>query len=181
MRHRIAVVGTSETTRAVALLLVCRDDGHVLLTGEDGDALRAAAASIGVEPRVEGPVDVQELTAATIVVVCEADDVPASELRRRAPDALLIVATVDPAGDARALQDQLRWPRQRVIGIDAGAAAAAPAARAAAAIRLVDFVLADRGAVVEASVQTTAEGGDGSWASVPVRLGAVGVQAIESA
>jgi hypothetical protein len=179
MRHRVAVTGTSETTRSVALLLVIRDDSQVLLTGEDGGALRAAATALGVEPRVDGPVPVAELTGARLVVVCEPDGVPVQELRTRAPDALLIVATADPEGDARTLQDHLRWPRQRVIGIDAGAAGASAPERAAAAVRLVDFVLADRGRTVEVTVQRTAEGGSGSWGSVPVTLGAVGVQSID--
>jgi malate/lactate dehydrogenase len=179
MRHRVAVIGTSETTRSVALLLVARDDSQVLLTGEDGGALQAAAAALGVEPRVDGPVDVTELTGTQVVVVCEPDGVPVQELRTRAPHALLIVATADPEADARALQDHLRWPRQRVIGIDACAAAGAAPQRAAAAVRLVDFVLADRGRTVEATVQRTAEGGAGSWGSVPVTLGAVGVQSID--
>ncbi|MCW3015335.1 MAG: hypothetical protein JWO02_2427 [Solirubrobacterales bacterium] len=178
MRHRIAVIGTSETTRSVALLLVARDDSHVLLTGEDGRPLQAAATALGVEPSVDGPVHVTELTAADLVVVCEADGVPVHEVRQRAPSALLIVATADPEGDARSLQDHLRWPRQRVIGIDAQAAGAPAAQRAAAAVRLVNFVLADRGQTVEATVQRTAEGGDGAWGSVPVMIGAVGVRSI---
>jgi malate/lactate dehydrogenase len=181
MRHRIAVIGTSECTRSVALLLVARDDSHVLLTGEDAAGLQAAAVALAVEPRVEGPVAVPALTAADIVVVCDGEAAPAVQLRLRCPDALLVIATPEPAVDAAALQATLRWPRQRVIGVDAAAAAGPPAERAAAAVRLVDHILADRGRTVEATVQTTAAGGPGSWASVPVRVGAVGVQALDVA
>jgi hypothetical protein len=180
MRHRIVVVGTSETARSVALLLVARDDCHVLLTGEDGTGLQAAARALAVEPRVEGPVADHELTAAAVVVLCDGQPAPAAALRTRCPDTLLVVATADPAADAQALQGELRWPRQRVLGVDAVAAAGPCTQRAAAALRLVDHVLADRGRTVEAIVQTTAQGGDGSWASVSVRLGAAGIQAIEA-
>ncbi|MCW2957247.1 MAG: hypothetical protein JWP18_50 [Solirubrobacterales bacterium] len=179
MRHRVAVIGTSETARCVALLLVARDDCDIVLTGEDGDALQAAALALGVEPRVAGPVDVSELTAAAVAVVCDTDQAPVYELRERAPAALLILATTDPEGDARQMQDLLRWPRQRVFGIDAASAKAPSTQRAAAAVRLVDHVLADRRRRVEATVQCTAEGGEGSWASVPVALGAQGVTAID--
>lgn len=180
MRHRIVVIGTSETARGVALLLLARDDCHVLLTGEDGAGLQAAARALAVEPRVEGPVPAHELSAAAVVVLCDGQPAPTAELRVRCPDTLLVVATGDPAGDAQALQDELRWPRQRVFGVDAGAAAGPCTHRAAAALRLVDHVLADRGRTVEATVQRTAQGGAGSWASVPVRLGAVGIEAIEA-
>ena len=105
MRHRVAVIGGSEAARSTALLLVARDDSHVLLTQEDGHPLRAAAAALGVEPRVDGPVDVGELTAAAVLVVCDIADVAVDELARRAPDALLVVATPEPEADARALQD----------------------------------------------------------------------------
>lgn len=181
MRHRIAVIGTSECTRSLALLLVARDDGHLLLTGEDGEPLRNAACALRVEPRVDGPVDVETLTAADIVVVCEGQEVPTRELRTRCPDAILIIATTEPAEHGRLLQDELRWPRQRVIGVDAEAAAGSPTHRAAAAARLVDHLLADRCRTIEATVQTTAQGGPGSWGSVPVKIGSVGVQAIEAA
>jgi hypothetical protein len=180
MRHRVAVIGTSETARSVALLLVARDDCLLVMTGEDATALRAAAVALGAEPRVDGPVPVTELTAAVIAVVCDADQVPVHELRDRAPAALLVVATTDPVGDARTLQDSLRWPRQRVLGVDAEAAAGAPVHRAAAAVRLVDHVLADRRRTVQATVQTTAEGGEGSWASVPVTVGAPGALVIDA-
>jgi hypothetical protein len=175
MRHRVAVIGTSETARCVALLLVARDDCHVLLTGEDGQALQAAATALGVEPRVEGPVDVTALTAATLAVVCDAEAVPVRELRDRAPAALLVIATGAPEADGRAMQELLRWPRQRVLGVDTASAAGPATHRAAAAVRLVDHVLADRGRTVEATVQRTAEGGEGSWVSVAVTVGACGV------
>jgi len=178
MRHRVAVIGGSEAARSTALLLVARDDSHVLLTQEDGHPLRAAAAALGVEPRVDGPVDVGELTAAAVLVVCDIADVAVDELARRAPDALLVVATPEPEADARALQDRLRWPRQRVLGIDTASAAGPATHRAAAAVRLVAFVLADRGRLVEATVQTTATGGTDGWGSVPVIVGAVGVLSI---
>lgn len=176
MRHRVAVLGTSEATRMLALLLVARDDCHVVLDAEDGEALAAAARALGVEPRVQGPVDVTDLTAAQVVVVVEAAGVDAADLGRRAPGALLVVATAAPEADARTLQQTLRWPRQRVIGLDAEAAQGSAAQRAATAARLVDRVLADRGATVPATVQT--DHAD-AWGSVPVRLGAVGVLAIE--
>ncbi len=175
MRHPVAVVGSSETARCVALLLVARDDCRVLLTGEDGDALRAAAVALGVEPQVDGPVAAPALTAVTIAVLCEPDAATVRELRDRAPAALLVLATTTPEADARAAQDVLRWPRQRVLGIDAASAAAPATQRAAAAVRIVDHVLGDRGRTVEVTVQQTAEGGEGSWASVPVTLGARGV------
>lgn len=177
MRHRIVVVGSSETARAVALLLVARDDCHLLLTGEDGGGLAAAAVALATEPRVEGPVPAHELTAADLVVVCDGQTPPADDLRIRCPDTVLVVATPDVADAARALQDELRWPRQRVLGIAAGAASGPATRRAAAAVQLVDHVLADRGRTVEVTVQTTAQGGDGSWASVPARIGARGIQA----
>lgn len=180
MRHRIAVIGTSESTRSAALLLMVRDDCRLLLTGEDGGALQAAAIALGVEPRVEGPVGVESLTGAHLVLVCDGQPVPVAELRTRCPDALLVIATAGPAEDGRLLQDELRWPRQRVLGIDAAAAAGPPPQRAAAALRLIDHVLADRGRSVEATVQTTAQGGVGSWQSVPVRVGAAGVLALEA-
>lgn len=180
MRHRVAVIGTSETARSVALLLVARDDCLVVMTGEDGAGLRAAAVALGAEPRVDGPVAVTELTAAVIAIICDAGQVAVHELRDRTPAALLIVATADPVGDARALQDSLRWPRQRVLGVDAEAAAGTAVHRAAAAARLVDHVLADRRRTVEATIQTTAEGGAGSWASVPVTVGAQGALTIDA-
>lgn len=179
MRHRIVVIGTSETARAVALLLVARDDCHLLLTGEDGAALQAAAVALAAEPRVDGPVPAHELTAADVVVVCEGQVPPAEDLRIRCPDTVLIVATADVAADARALQDELRWPRQRVLGIGAGAATGPSTRRAAAAVQLVDHVLADRDRTVEVTVQTTAQGGEGSWGSVPARIGARGIQAFD--
>ncbi|WP_354698685.1 hypothetical protein DSM112329_04375 [Paraconexibacter sp. AEG42_29] len=180
MRHRIALVGSSECTRNVALLLLLRDDCHVQLSREDAGGLKAAAGALGVEPRVEGPVPIAALTAAPIVIVCDGERVPVAELAKRCPDALLIVATSDPLTDAAALQEALSWPRQRVIGLDATAAAGSPAERAAGAVRLVDHVLADRGRVLEATVQVTALGGPESWASVPARIGAVGLQAIDA-
>lgn len=178
MRHRVAVIGGSEAARSTALLLVARDDSHVLLAQEDAGPLRAAAVALRVEPRVDGPVDVTELTAAAVVVVCDVADVAVEDLASRAPDALLVVATPQPEADARALQDRLRWPRQRVIGIDTASAAGPPTQRAAAAVRLVDHVLADRGRTVEATVQTTATGGTDGWGSVPVTVGAAGVRSI---
>lgn len=181
MRHRIAVIGSSECTRSLALLLIARDDSHLLLTGEDGEPLQAAARALRAEPRVEGPVAVETLTAADIVVVCDGQAVPADELRTRCPDAVLIIATAEPAEHGRLLQDELRWPRQRVIGVDAAAAGGSATYRAAAAARIVDHLLADRCRTIDATVQTTAQGGPGSWGSVPVRIGAVGVQSIAPA
>lgn len=174
MRHRVAVTGSSETARSVALLLVARDDCHVLLTGEDGTALQAAATALRVEPRVEGPVDVTALTGAAIVVACDVDEALVREVRDRAPAALLVVATDAPEADGRAMQHLLRWPRQRVIGIDPASAAAAATQRAAAAVRLVDHILADRGHLVEATVQCTADGDD-SWNAVEVNIDARGI------
>lgn len=179
MRHRIALIGSSECTRSVALLLLLRDDCHVLLSGEDAVGLRAAAIALGVEARVEGPVPVDALTAAPIVIVCDGEPPPVEELARRCPDALLLVATSDPLVDAPALQSTLRWPRQRVIGLDVVAASRSPVERAAYTVRIVDHVLADRGRMLEAVVQVAALGGTESWASVPVRLGAVGLQSID--
>ncbi len=176
MRHRVAVLGTSEATRMLALLLVARDDCDLVLDAEDGGPLQSAARALGAEPRVQGPVDATALTAVALIVVGESAGVDAADLGRRAPDALLVVATATPQDDARGLQATLRWPRQRVLGIDANAANGPAAQRAAAAARLVDCVLADRRCSVPATVQTDHAG---AWGSVPVRLGAVGVLAIE--
>lgn len=179
MRRTVAVIGSSECTRSLALLLMLRDDAHVMLAGEDADGLRAAARSLGVEPRVEGPVPVQDLTAADVVVLCEGQAPPVDELRARCPDALLVIATTAPAMDGPALQERLLWPRQRVIGVDVLSAAGPPVERASAAARIVDHVLADRGRTLEATVQVSARGGADAWATVPVRIGGVGLQAID--
>ncbi len=159
----------------LALLLVARDDCDLVLGAEDGEALAHAARSLGVEVRVQGPVEATALTAARIVVVVEPASVDAADLGRRAPDALVVVATATPEPDARTLQDTLRWPRQRVVGIDAGTAAGPPVQRAAAAAHLLDCVIADRQCQAPATVQTDH---DGAWGSVVVRLGAVGIVAI---
>ena len=159
-RRKIAVTGNGEQVRAVAQVLALRDDARLVLLGEDAAPVHAAAGPLRYTARAVGPADWEEATGADLVVVCDPDvTVAAEQLARRCPDALLVVALPDAARACAALQAVLRWPRARVLGLPPHAADAGPWSLAAHAAELVDFVLADRRAPLDAIVQHDGEHG----------------------
>lgn len=151
-RRKIAVTGSGEVTRLVALLLALRDDAELVLLHEDAAPLHGAAIPLGFTARAVGPVAWTDATGADVVVVLDDADGAGAELARRCPDALLVVATADPAQTLTGLQDTLRWPRRRLLGLTPGLIAGGVQATAAGVAQLVDFVLADRREALDAVV-----------------------------
>lgn len=175
-RRKIAVTSSGEVTRLVALLLALRDDAELVLLHEDAGPLHGAAIPLGFTARAVGPVPWTDTTGADVVVVLDEEDGTGEELARRCPDALLVVATADSAATLTALQDTLRWPRRRLLGLPAGLVAAGGPAQAAGVAQLIDFVFADRREELDAVVLHTGEHGLQGFHVATVEVGGDGVE-----
>lgn len=175
MRRRIAIIGSGEIARTVALVLLRRDDCDLTLVGETDADLRSAAGLLGVEPRVRsGSLDAT--TAAELLVLLEVGEKAAALLGVHCPDAVAYVASAQPVSDCARLQGVLRWPRSRLFGRPAGDAG--PALVVAQIAQVVDHMLAERVAPVEVTALGRGPDEHAGWATVDAVLGNDGIRAL---
>ena len=111
-----------------------------------------------------------DVPGAEVVVVLDAADVAttASEIARRAPAAVVLVATPDAERDCATVLDVSLLPRHQVVGIPTGDVAAA-----------VEAVVFGRELALHGAALCRGELGiEDRVATVPLRLGAGGVRRI---
>src|SRR5215213_9372167 len=136
MRRKVTVVGGGNVGAACAQRFAERDYADVVVIDTDevgaarlGVDINVAAAISGYSPSVLGTSRYEELSGSDIVVIAidAGDDnadvaaALAAEVRDRAPDAVVLVASNPLEGVCHAVYDVLEFPRERVLGL-AGAA-----------------------------------------------------------
>jgi hypothetical protein len=134
----------------------------ITVLGDDDCAARlrdAAFADVAAERR--------EVSGSDVVVLFEEDDAIYTEIRDRAPNAVLIVA----AGSPQPACEATLFPRSRIVGfIETGDAQVD---------ELVESIVLDRRRVFTCIARCEGERGiDGEFAPVPVRLGERGIHEI---
>ena len=132
MRRKITVVGAGNVGATCAQRIAERDYARVVLIDAEGDrAARAgvdvnvAAAIRGYAPSVIGTDNLEELSGSQIVVIAidAGGNEPAvaagiaEEVRDRAPDAVVIVASNPLEAVCHSVYDVLQFPRERVMGM----------------------------------------------------------------
>lgn len=144
MRRKITVIGQGPAAAAAALLLAQRDVADLVLVGlaaEVAEDLAAAGAVLGFAPELAAGAWL-ETAGSDAVVLTELPEDAARELGERCPDAVLVLATPEPAEAVAVVLDATHLPRSRVVGVRG---AGGPFSSAAEAERVVDAVLHDRG------------------------------------
>lgn len=139
MSCTIAVIGSGDIARAVALLLTLRDAGEVVLVDDAPGATREAAAAgalLRADTRLRRVSAVAGAAGAAVAVLTdgpEAMAVAGADVARHLPDTVLLVAG-EPADVATAvLLRATAFPRGRVLGATASAAGGRLRARLAEA------------------------------------------------
>ena len=139
MSCMVAVIGSGDIARTVALLLTVRDAGEVVLVGDAQGATQDAAAAgalLRADTRLRRVSAVAGAAGAEVAVLTggpEAMAAAGADVARHLPDAVLLVAG-EPADVATAvLLRETAFPRGRVLGATASAAGGRLRARLAEA------------------------------------------------
>src|SRR5215213_9629923 len=132
MRRKITVLGAGNVGATCAQRLAERDYADVVLIDIEAERgprlavdLNVAGAITGYAPRILGTDNYEELSGSSIVVLAidageDNADVAAAlgaEVRDRAPDAVVIIASNPLEGVCHAVYDVLEFPRERVLGL----------------------------------------------------------------
>src|SRR5215217_915649 len=140
MRRKVTVVGGGNVGASCAQRFAERDYADVVVIDSDAERagrlavdINVAAAINSYAPVVIGTDRVEELSGSDIVVIAvdhsegneEVAADLAGEVRDRAPDAVVIVASNPLEGVCHAVYDVLEFPRERVIGLCGGVHSAA--------------------------------------------------------
>lgn len=128
MRRKVTVVGAGNVGATCAQRLAERDYADVVLVDTAAERAQAlaldlnvAAAMVGYEPTVVGTDRFEELSGSAVVVLAfdGAQDASAvaAEVRDRAPDAVVLVASNPLEAVCHSVYDVLQFPRERVVGL----------------------------------------------------------------
>ena len=151
MRSKITLIGTGEISEALVATLAAADHSDIV--------------------RITGDADWDTLGGSGVVVLVEGDaDTVGREVARRAPRAVIVVATAEPVADTRAALASSLLPRARVFGVERSPAAVQ---------RAVEAVVFDRGLALRAAAHCRGEcGHEDKVARVPVSVGRGGLRGI---
>ena len=147
MRRKVTVVGAGNVGATCAQRVAERDYADVVLVdSEEGKAARlavdlnVAGAVAGYAPRVAGGESLEALSGSNVVVLAldPPDDVErvAAEVRDRAPDSVVLVASNPLEPVCHSVYTVLRFPRERVVGLAGGIHSAALRMLLAAELRV---------------------------------------------
>src|SRR3954464_10148202 len=132
MRRKITVVGAGNVGATCAQRIAERDYADVVLIDSEPERgarlaidLNVAGALSRYAPRVVGTDSYEELSGSALVVLAidsteDNADVAAgiaAEVRDRAPDAVVMVASNPLEGVCHAVYDVLQFPRERMLGL----------------------------------------------------------------
>jgi len=129
-----------------------------------GDA--GCAARLGEGDYADVVSDPDEISGSAVVVLFEGGDDVFAQIRRRAPNAVVVVVGASPQPACEATL----FSRSRIVGVDGADDSV---------VDVVEAIVMDRRRVFTCTVRCEGERGiDGEFAAVPVLLGAGGIREI---